>query len=61
MAAKKEFNIKEIIGIEEFGLLVMGLIFGWIAGKGGMQILFAIPIAFFALWVILYLHRKTVY
>jgi len=61
MAAKKEFNVKEIIGIEEFGLLVMGLIFGWIAGKGGMQILFAIPIAFFALWAILYLHRKTIY
>jgi hypothetical protein len=61
MAAKKEFNVKEIIGIEEFSWLVIGLLFGWIAGKGGMQVLFAIPIAFFALWAILYLHRKVVY
>ncbi len=57
----KEFNVKEIIGLEELGLLVMGLIFGWFAGRGATNMLVAIPIAFFMLWIILYLHRKTVY
>ena len=61
MAVKKEFNVKEIIGIEEFSWMLMGLFFGWLAGKGATQMLVAIPIAFFALWTIFYLHRKTVY
>ncbi len=57
----KEFNVKEIIGLEELGLFVMGLAFGWFAGRGAANMLVAIPIAFFVLWLILYLHRKTVY
>ena len=58
---KKDFHPKEIIGLEEFGWLVMGILFGWFAGKGATMLLAAIPIAFFALWMMLYLHRKSVY
>jgi len=61
MASKKVREFKEIISLEEFSLLAVGLVFGWFAGKGATNLLVAIPIAFFALWVMFYLHRKTKY
>ena len=58
---KKYFHPKEIIGLEELGFLLVGIAFGWFAGKGASNLLIAIPIAFFVLWIMFYLHRKTIY
>ncbi|MBI4095315.1 MAG: hypothetical protein HY438_00480 [DPANN group archaeon] len=41
---------REIITLEEAGLLFLGILFGWLAGQGAPIILLGIPIALFALW-----------
>ncbi len=41
---------REIITLEEAGLLFLGILFGWLAGQGAPFLLIGIPVALFALW-----------
>lgn len=44
-------RLRELIGIEETLWLVLGLAFGYLAGKGAPFFIIAIPVAVFLVWL----------
>ena len=56
--AKTQKERRFILSIEEGSLLLIGLFFGWLAGKGIYDLLLLIPLIIFAVFIFEYIHYK---
>ncbi|MBS3064961.1 MAG: hypothetical protein J4451_00470 [DPANN group archaeon] len=52
---------KKIISLEELAWLIIGLVFGYLAGIGAPFFVVALPIGAFIIWIASYLKRKTLW
>jgi fatty acid desaturase len=58
MAKLTPYQRKEVITLEEFFLLLIGVVFGYLAAFLGIWLLAAIPFSLWAVWAYEFLHRK---
>ena len=54
----KKLERRFILSVEETSLLIIGLFFGWLAGKGVYDLLLLIPLVIFAVFIFEYIHYK---
>ncbi|MFH0869264.1 MAG: hypothetical protein V1839_03490 [archaeon] len=45
-------SLRELVGFEELCWLIIGLFFGWFAGKGASAMVLLIPIVIFIVWLL---------